>query len=345
MAITSLGTADVDLSEYVDNDVSSDVSGSESTDTKAAAEQAIEDSAEQSSESVEETKEPEETDASDNDKEPAADTAPSIADDTEIDIDGAPIKVAEMKVAWVKQREQQADYTRKTQALAEQRRDFEKKTEVVRGEINRMFSDPDYLLATLKRRARPVLHDALVKYSVEYQELLDLKANDIAEYYRRVDKEQREIDRLNLEERSQTEKKERESAEYRRIVEEASRVINENREKELTKAGVLPKNADKAFTDYVQKRFKEAYLIRVNTERGVRVTPDFIASIAKELSEDDGIKAKLEILKSQKTAPKKNTATITKTQQSSSGSKPTTKRTPEKITHENFFDRIANTRL
>lgn len=74
-------------------------------------------------ETTEEESDVEETDAADEDNEDDADETPALTDDTEIEMGEGrqPIKLSELKSGYMRQ----SDYTKKTQALADERKEFE----------------------------------------------------------------------------------------------------------------------------------------------------------------------------------------------------------------------------
>jgi hypothetical protein len=267
------------------------------------------------------------------------DKTPPISDETQIAIDDEKVSLAEIKKAWIDRRDQQADYTRKTQALADRRREFESEEKEFADTWERRLTDPNELITYLKRKCPDVLYQAAVNYGTEYQQLKELAKEDPAEYQRYLREEQARLEKINQDEQNKR---------YVRKERNRVRSLLENHiEPELEKAGLLPKRHGKAYEKLLMSEWYTAYQDFCTANRGTQITEDVIRKISQSLKENKNVVEELKFDQSRyaEKDDKKNGKSKRQDKpkpkiRSVNQDKPTRKQAKDSLTHENFFDRF-----
>lgn len=339
---------DVDLTDWVIEDENERIEAGEDIDGEKEEkpddtedEESSEDSTDETSSEDEdgESKEDEEKPDEDAEKEDAK-PEPQWSEATEVDIDGQKITIGEAFKAFRDRRDQQADYTRKTQALADRRREFEVEEKEFTDTWERRIADPNELMTYLKRTNPSALHNLAVAYGTEYQQLQELAKENPAEYQRYLNDEQQRLSKINQEEKNK-----------RFVRKERNRIRNvlENHvEPELEAAGLLPKRHGKAYKQLVMSEWYEAYREFCSNNRGAQITEEVVKQIAQSLKKNKELvselkhdqerykerDAKKDGKNGKKDKPKPKVRAVNQ-------DKPTRKQQKENVTHENFFDRFV----
>lgn len=281
-------------------------------------------------------------DAKPKDDEPL--TQDKVNDETEFDIDGQKVTLGEAFKAYRDRRDQQADYTRKTQVHADNVRNWENERKEYESAWEKRGTDPNEMLLYLKRRHPDTLHQVAVMYGTEYSEMQELAKENPQEYDRLRREERAKLDKINNEEKNKLA--------YRKEVQRIRNLLENHVEPALESAEILPKRRGKGYEKYILGEFHAMYMEHMRTHPGEQVTKETIHKIAKKLKDDKGVLEELEHDQArykQKDA-KKNGKKETKPKSSTkpkpkitkvNEDRPTRKEQKESITHENFFDKIV----
>jgi hypothetical protein len=271
-------------------------------------------------------------------------TRVELTDETEVEIepggeDSEKVKLADLRQAYIDRRDQQADYTQKTQELADRRREFEAQEQTVTDRINKMMTDPYELVKTFRRKNPKVWHEAVTIYATEYQELQELAKENPAAYQEYLQKQHDEFTKLNQKEESER----NQAKEIRRI----RALYDDNLKPALTKAGLLPEKRSKVYEGYAIQAAIKASRAYCEAHPNERITKEMIYRVAESLKKNADLQQELEVDKARITPKrdKKNGKPEPKQkarpQINKVGDRGSRREQRENVTHENFFERFS----
>jgi hypothetical protein len=269
-----------------------------------------------------------------------------LSDDTEIEVDpdtedSEKVTLADLRKAYIDRRDQQAYYTQKTQELADRRREFEAQEQTVTDRINKMMSDPQELLNIMRRKNPRVWHKAVEIYATEYQELQELAKENPAAYQEYLQNQHAEFTKLNQQEESER----NQAREIRRI----RSLYDDNLKPALSKAGLLPDNRSKVYEGYAIQAAIHASRAYCEAHPNERITKDMIYRVAESLKKNTDLQRELEVDKARITPKKDKKAGKTDKKQETqpqinkvgTGTRRDRRESNERVTHENFFERLS----
>jgi hypothetical protein len=283
-----------------------------------------------------------ETDGKDGEKE----TRVELTDETEVEIepgveDGEKVKLADLRQAYIDRRDQQADYTQKTQELADRRREFEAQEQTVTDRINKMMTDPQELVNVMRRKNPKVWHRAVEIYATEYQELQELAKENPAAYQEYLQNQHAEFTKLNQKEESER----NQAKEVRRI----RALYDDNLKPALAKAGLLPEKRSKVYEGYAIQAAINASRAYCEAHPNERITKEMIYRVAESLKKNADLQQELDIDKARITPKKDKKNGKTEPKQKArpqinkvgTGERGSRREQRENVTHENFFERFT----